>query len=113
MRNFKEETNRILAKQGGFYTFEDIVDAVILGRMQSFSLNDTWVVTQVIDFPRKKVLDIVFVIGELEDLIALEDKIEEFRREIQADMLIATGRLGWMRKHFKGWKPVSANFVKV
>lgn len=112
-RNFHKEMARVLEQQGGFYTLEDILDLIQEGRMQSFADQDTWVVTQVNDFPRKKVLEIVFVIGDRDKLREMEPRIEEYRREIQADLMMATGRLGWLTKHFDGWKPVSANFIKV
>lgn len=112
-RNFHKEMARVLEQQGGFYTIEDILDLIQEGRMQSFADQDTWVITQVHNFPRKKVLEIVFVIGDAEKLRELEPRIEEFRKEIQAEMMMATGRLGWLKKHFDGWKPISANFIKV
>lgn len=102
----------MLEKSGGFYTVEDILDHIHEGKMQSFATDRTWVVTQIHEFPRKKVLDIVFVVGEMEDLEELEPQLENFRREIQADMITATGRLGWLKKYFKGWKPTSVNFVR-
>jgi len=104
---------RMLELHGGFYTFEDILDLIKQGRMQSFVKGDTWVITQVNEFPRKKVLEIVFVIGDLDTLHELEPELEAYRASISADMMMATGRLGWINKHFDGWKPISVNFIKV
>lgn len=103
----------MLEEHGGLYTVEDILALIGEGKMQSFAKGDTWVVTQVHEFPRKKVLDIVFVVGDMEDLHELEPQLEEFRVKIGADFMSATGRLGWLRKHFKGWKPYSVNFVRL
>lgn len=104
---------KLLEYQGGFYAVEDILQLIQEGKMQSFAKGDTWVVTQVHEFPRKKVLDIVFVLGEADDLRELEPQLEAFGQQIGADMMAATGRMGWLRKAFKGWKAHSVNFVKV
>lgn len=104
---------KLLEYQGGFYTVEDILQCIQVGTMQSFAQGDTWVVTQVHEFPRKKVLDIVFVLGERQDLHELEPQLEAFKQEIGADMMTATGRMGWLRSAFKGWEAHSVNFVKV
>ena len=104
---------KLLEYQGGFYTIEDILQLIQEGKMQSFAKGDTWVVTQVHEFPRKKVLDIVFVIGEITDLHELEPQLEAFKQEIGADAMTATGREGWLRRAFKGWKVHSVNLVKV
>lgn len=112
-RDLKKEFAKMLEAQGGFYTLEDVLSLILQGRMQSFAYKDTWVVTQVHEFPRKKVLDIVFVIGDEEGLHQLEPQLEEYKNLVGADMLSATGRPGWLRKTFPGWKAVSLNFVKV
>lgn len=112
-RDYKTEMDRVLEQHGGFYTYEDILGLIETGRMQSFAEGDTWVVTQVHEFPRKKVLEIAFVIGNIEDLHKIEPKLEAFKKEIGADMLTATGRVGWSRRHFPGWEATSLNFVKV
>jgi len=112
-RNFRAEMDRMLELQGGFYTFEDVMDHINAGKMQSFAKGDTWVITQVNEFPRKKVLEIAFVVGDISTLHELESDIEAFKTEIKADIITATGRLGWLRRHFKGWEVTSVNFVKV
>lgn len=107
-----EKFKELLEEQGGFYTFEDILDCIHRGTMQSFADGDTWVITQVHEFPRKKVVEVAYVIGDMDTLKRMEAKVEKFAREIGADMLIATGRLGWQNKYFPGWKPVSHNYVR-
>lgn len=112
MRDYRAEAEEVLAAQGGCYTFDDILQQIHTGHMQSFAEGDTWVVTQVHNFPRKKVLDIAFVIGDIESLQLIEPRILAFAQEVGADMLTATGRLGWTKKHLPGWKATSINFVR-
>lgn len=113
MRNFLNELNQMLEDQGGLYTFNDVMELISQGKFQSFAEGNTWLVTQVHVFPRKKVLDIVFVVGDLKDLPALEKQMLAFKESIGADHMSATGRLGWNRNTLPGWKAVSTNFIKV
>jgi len=112
-RDFKKEMEDMLEKHGGLYTFDDILAAIESGRMQSFTDGETWVVTQVDEFPRKTVLSIVVVVGNLDALKKLEPSILKYADEVGADMVTATGRLGWLKHSFENWKAVSANFVRI
>lgn len=107
-----QRLERMLEKMGGFYTVDDILSLIKEGRMQSFSNGLTWVVTQVHEFPRRKVVDIVFLIGDLKGAKELEADIDEFAKSIGATAVIATGRMGWLNRAFAGWRPHSCNFIK-
>lgn len=108
----RAEIDKILADHGGLYEFDDIVALVRAGQMQSHVLGESWAVTQICEFPRKKVLDIVFMAGKLEELELLEADLLGFAREHGATLATANGRLGFLVKKFPGWKMVSATFVK-
>ena len=53
---------------GGLYTLNDILTAIAEGRMQSFVEGNSWVITQVMSFPRAKVLEVFAAVGDLDDL---------------------------------------------
>lgn len=112
-RDFKAETIKMLAENGGFYEFADILDHIERGMMQSFVQGDTWVVTQINEFPRRKALEVVFVVGNLSDLAAAEEQVTKFAHEIGAELLMTAGRKGFNRKHLPGWIPTSTNFVRL
>jgi len=109
----REEFDKYLEESGGFYTFDDIMDALRTGKMQSFAEGDTLLITQVHDFPRKRVLELAYLFGDAEGYATLEPRVEEFKNEIGADVIIASGRFGWLRKMTDGWKALSVNYVKV
>lgn len=110
---WKLHVDHILEMHGGFYTFDDIVAAVQRGDMQSFNCNESWAVVQVIDFPRKRVVDVVFVVGKMEDMELLESEVIGWAREIGAVMLMTGARNGWRdRAQVRGWKTVSSIFMK-
>lgn len=109
---FQAEVEDMLEKFGGFYNFQDILDGIAVGRFQSFCLGESWAVTQICEFPRKTVLDIMFVVGHLGELELLSADLESWCRERAIPYAMANGRLGFMKKAFPGWKMVSATFVK-
>lgn len=103
----------MLLAQGGFYTFQDILDKVYAGNMQSFSVGDSIAITQVLEFPQKTAVEIMLAFGELDELREVEKQIVEFKDRIGADLVMATGRLGWNKVRSEGWKLVSANYVRL
>lgn len=100
---------RLLAKAlkagGDTHSLEDILSEIKSGHKQSFALGKTWVITQVLDFPRRRVLELFLVVGHGDDLPALEEQITEYARSIGADFIRTSGRPGW-KKHAKqmGWE---------
>ena len=112
MRDYRAEFDKLLEDAGGFYTFDDIMDCIQQGFMQSFATNNSWVITQVHTFPRKKVVEIAYILGDKDEVTQMQQEIEEFARGIDAEMLIATGRDGWDRIKTSGWRKVSVNYVR-
>lgn len=109
----RERFEKLLEDGGGYYAVDDILDLINAGAMQSFSDGHSWAITQVNEFPRKKVVDIVFVVGELESLTEiLENKVEKFARSINADAITASGRPGWDKVKSEGWKRLSVNYSR-
>lgn len=110
----RERFEKMLEDAGGLYTFEDILDCINSGTMQSFSDGNSWIVTQVHEFPRKKVVEIAYGIGDGEVLLGpLQKEIENFARSIGAEALIATGRFGWDKVAGEEWKRLSANYIRI
>lgn len=111
----KQKFRKALKIAGDTYTPDDILHALSEGHMQSFVEGESWVVTQIVDFPRKRYLEIVFAVGNLDELKRIYPKLESFAREIEADGLRAFGRPGWMRqfeidKH--GWVETTRVYVR-
>lgn len=93
-------------KMGGdTHTLEDILDEIKSGHKQSFASGNTWAITQVLDFPRRRVLELFLVVGHGKDLSVLEEQITEYARSIGADFIRTSGRPGW-KTHAKkmGWE---------
>lgn len=111
----QDKLRKALAIAGDAYALEDILAAINEGQMQSFVEGESWVVTQIVDFPRKRYLEIVFAIGNLPELKLIYPRLEIYAREIAADGLRAFGRPGWMKqfeidKH--GWVETTRVYVR-
>lgn len=108
----RKKFERMLRDSGDLYTLEDILDLIEQGKMQSFVDGDTWVVTQVHEFPRRKVLDIVFVVGHLGQAVQLLPQLYMFANEIGATLITGYGRDGWDAVKQPGWKKVGSLYAK-
>jgi hypothetical protein len=111
----KKKLRKALAVAGDTYTLEDLLHEINEGTMQSFAESESWVVTQIVDFPRKRYLEIVFAIGNLADLKKIYPRLEAFARDNLCDGLRAFGRPGWMRQFEidrAGWVETTRTYVK-
>jgi hypothetical protein len=98
---------RVLDRMGGLYTLNDILTAIAEGKMQSFTVNNSWAITKVADFPRARQLELIAYVGDLADVDALHAKILAYANEVNASLLSTHGRLGWLREgSFRrlGWR---------
>lgn len=103
----------LLEEQGGLYTFGDVLESLARGEMQSFTKNDTMVVTQIRDFPRRTVLDVLFAVGDIDEVIALvDDQVTSFAKDIGVTMITSTGRKGWKKRMTPGWRDQWSSYSK-
>jgi hypothetical protein len=103
---------RALRQANNLYSLDDIEHALESGDMQSHVYKDTMAITQIHQFPRRKTINILFVIGNLDDSFKLEMKIEKWAKEIGADLVTAVGREGWWVHRLPGWKKQGAIYSK-
>lgn len=108
-RHHPDELRRRLARAlevgGNVYQATDIMLAVEQGRMQSWTKNDSLVITELLQFPRACAVNIVLAVGALEDVMSLQPDIEEWGREHGASVMRMEGRKGWSKVlPAHGWK---------
>jgi len=105
--------DKVLIDMGGLYSFEDIVDAVKRGDMQSFASGDAWAVTQISNFPRKTVLEIVFACGDKDQLEEMYSEIIGFAKEHNIQFAMTMAREGWTPDAIAhGWEKIGAVLFK-
>lgn len=96
----------------GSFTLDDIDKALAAGTMQSHVYGNTWVITQIYQFPRKLVVNILFAVGELDDTLEAAKEIENWARNMGAKALTFTGREGWQELKIPGWKKAGVIYSK-
>jgi hypothetical protein len=111
---YHKKLSRVLDRMGSVYLVQDILAAIAENRMQSFCVGNSWAITQVVDFPRAKVLQLVAYVGDLKDVDALHQKIIDFADEANVGLLSTYGRPGWLREgswQRLGWKLKAKNYL--
>lgn len=97
---------RALERGHGEYEAEDIYFAIIKGEMQLWAVYGAEIsrlsaicVTEVIQFPKKKMASVVLISGEgIHDWMhLLPEVIEEWAREKGCEEIRVNGRAGWLK----------------
>jgi hypothetical protein len=103
---------RTLDRMGAVYTVQDILAAIASGRMQSFAEGESWAITQVVNFPRARMLEVLAAIGDLEQCRKLHDRILQYAADNGIALIQAYGRRGWIRDaESRGWKIKTTSFL--
>jgi hypothetical protein len=107
-----KKMQRALKEAGDLFTLQDISAMLKKGTAQGHVVGDTWAITQVHEFPLKKSVNILVVVGDMKDSLALEAKIDTWARGIGADAITAVGRDGWDKFVAPGWKKTGTMYAK-
>ncbi len=109
---YHRKLQRALDYQGGLYALPDILERISDGRMQSWVRGNSWAVTQISVYPRRRLLEIVAAVGDLGDCRILHGKILAFASEMNVDLVAAYGRRGWAREADRhGWKTKTESYL--
>ena len=103
---------RVLARMGDLYTVQDILSALAKNEMQSFVEGESVAITRIAIYPRAKVVEVLAVVGKLDEARILHDRILIFASEVGARVIQAYGRQGWLHDaQRRGWKIIAENYV--
>lgn len=80
---------------GGTYKLHDIVAGLEEGRFQFFHNTGGLAVTEIVQCPQKRYLNIFLAAGEMKAVVKLHRKVEAFARKHGCDFMQATARKGW------------------
>lgn len=94
-----------LQHSGGTHSFEDIVAGVTVGVMQFWPGPNSAIVTEIQEYPQKRVLHYFLAGGNLAELQRMLPTIEAWGREHGCTMATLAGRMGWQRTFLQheGW----------
>jgi len=109
--NMQRKMERALRDGEDCFTLDDIMHGIEVGTMQSHTFGDTWVITQIHNTPQRKVVDLTFIVGHLNEL--QEEGLPylyEWSKSIGANLMTGAGRDGW--KIIPGWRRKGSLFSK-
>jgi hypothetical protein len=107
-----EKLGRVLDRMGGIYTVDDLLERIADGRMQSFATNSSWMVTQVVAYPRARQLQVVAMVGDIADADHMNDELTGYADRNNIALISAVGRRGWMQDgRERGWRVKARSFL--
>lgn len=96
-----------LEYSGGTHDFEDVVNQVKQGILQFWPAPDACAVTEILKYPKKKVLHIFLAGGNMETIVAMNESAEHFAKLNDCTGISVSGRLGWTKiLNKKGYAPL-------
>lgn len=96
-----------LEYSGGTHTFEDVYDRILDGKLQLWPAERGCAVTEIVVYPKKKVLHVFLAGGEMDQIIDMIDSAVAWSKTQGCTSMTISGRHGWKRvleKH--GYKTV-------
>lgn len=100
-----------LAYSGDTHSLVDVVDAIKDGSAQFFPLENSVIVTEVVDYPQKAVCRIWLAGGEMDELIEAEKSIVDWAKSHGCSGMEIIGRKGWERQ-LKDYNAASTVLIK-
>lgn len=85
----------------GTHTVDDVIAQIISGELQLWPGQDSVVITQIITYPRKKVLHIFLAGGNQKELKEMDPYVVQWAKDQGCTALTFTGRLGWARSEMR------------
>lgn len=92
---------------GGTHTFEDVAAQVSEGRLQFWPGVTSAIVTEIIEYPRKRTLHFFLAGGNMPELRAMYPHVLEWGRQQGCSSTSLAGRKGWVRSFLEreeGWQ---------
>lgn len=104
---------KTLRAAGDTHTVGDIADHILSGRFQYWAGDGAGIVTEVLEYPRKKVLNYFLGFGALDACLALQPQIEAFAYANGCRVVICAGRHGWEKiLPAHGWRKMWSVMAK-
>ncbi len=101
------------AMEGGLYTVEDLEAKIASGAAYFWPGRNSAVVAERVEYPGETVMQTMWSVGDLEEVIAMAPGIEATARLLGCTSMLLEGRKGWekiLRPH--GYEPWSVTLRK-
>ena len=106
LQRCKQWIEAALEYSGGTHLYEDVVTAVVEGKMQLWPAEKSCWVTEITVYPRKKVLHVFLAGGDLDEIMGMHESVVQWAKNQGCEGMTLTGRKGWVKAlKDNGWKP--------
>lgn len=96
-----------LEYSGGTHLFEDVKQAILEGRMQLWPAPNSCAVTEIVEYARKKVINVFLAAGQMDEVMDGIESVAEWGRQQGCQSMTLSGRKGWERVlDRRGFRPV-------
>lgn len=113
MRAMEPNIQQALDHAAGSHTIDSVTDMVLDGRAVFWDLGDSFMITEVTDFPAQRHFHIFLAGGQLETLVNMHADVIKLAKALQCDKLTISGRPGWARAlKSHGWEPYLVTLAK-
>jgi hypothetical protein len=86
-----------LKYSGGTHDFGDVASAIAMGKMQLWPNTNGCAVTEILVYPKKKVLHVFLAGGKMRDIVEMHYPAAEWGRQQGCTAMSIAGRKGWQR----------------
>jgi len=107
IEQYRKQIEAALEYAGGSHAFDDIAEGVASGRFQMWNGPQSVMITEVLESPREKAVNVFLAGGNLAELEAMEPLVCAFGRTRGCALIYMTGRRGWERSFLTsraGWE---------
>lgn len=102
-----------LEYSGGTHNFADIVQGIHSNKMQLWPSAKGCIVTEIVVYPRKKLINIFLGGGELNQILDMHSDVISWAKQQGCSGMTMTGRLGWKKPLAEyGWKVLHQSYAK-
>ena len=98
----------------GSHSFEDICELVVKGGLQFWPGPNSVIITEIIEYPKFRVLNFFLAGGNLSELEVMYPAVEAWGQAQGCSRAVFTGRKGWERTFLarKDWLPTLVVYEK-
>ena len=102
-----------LEYSGGTHDFIDVAEGIYKGTMQLWPTPKGCIVTEIVVYPRKRMLNVFLGAGELDQILDMHQDVIQWAKLQGCEALTMTGRAGWKKPLAKhGWSPLHSSYIK-
>ena len=101
-RRLEPHLENALAYAGGTHDLTDVYLAIAARDMQFWPGEESVIVTELVDYPQRKVCNFFLAGGSLAELEEMAATVEQWAKEQGCDSATLTGRPGWQKTFLRG-----------